>query len=245
MRQRNDSTQPREKSRSAGANQRPPQSQRALTALAAALAFLTFGGCGGGPIPSTNYYTLHLPPPPTASQLAEPLPYTAILQPLRASPMLTQDRIVYRPTQEEVGFYEYHRWAEDPRTTITNSVLSQLLQRGTFSQVALFDGRTRGDYILRGSIDQLEEVDFGEAVSVRVRISLEMTEAASNKPIWRKTSESTGPVAAGEVRSVVSQMSAAATKAVEDLVAGLDSFLRSNAPQRAGASAPLLPGAQK
>jgi len=179
-----------------------------------------------------------------ASQ-SEPLPYTAVLQPLRASQMLTQDRIVYRPTQEEVGFYEYHRWAEDPRTTITNSVLSQLLQRGTFSQVALFDGRTRGDYIVRGSIDQLEEIDFGEGVSVRVRISLELTEAASNKPVWRKTSESTGQVAVGEVRTVVSQMSASATKTVEELVSGLDAFLRSNAPQRAGASAPPLPEAQK
>jgi ABC-type uncharacterized transport system auxiliary subunit len=159
--------------------------------------------------------------------------------------MLTQDRIVYRPTQEEVGFYEYHRWAEDPRTTLTNSVLDQLRQRGTFSRVVLFDGRTRGDYIVRGSIDQLEEIDFGDAVSVRVRISLEATEAESNKPVWQRTSEATGPVTAGEVRSVVSQMSAAASKAVEELVSSLDAFLRSNAAQRAAASPPLPPAAQK
>jgi ABC-type uncharacterized transport system auxiliary subunit len=166
------------------------------------------------------------------------------VQPLRASQMLTQDRIVYRPTQEEVGFYEYHRWAEDPRTTLTNSVLDQLRQRGTFSQVVLFDGRTRGDYIVRGSIDQLEEIDFGGAVSARVRITLEVFEAVSNKPVWQKTSEASGPVTAGEVRSVVSEMSSAATKTVEELVSSLDAFLRSNAAQRASASAPLPPAAQ-
>jgi ABC-type uncharacterized transport system auxiliary subunit len=210
---------------------------------ALALAVVLLAGCGGGPIPKTNYYKLHLPEPAIAP--AGALPATAVLQTLQASPMLTQDRIVYRPSQEEVGFYEYHRWAEDPRTTITNSLLGHLRQRGTFSQIVLFDGRARGDYMIRGRIERLEEIDFGGGVSVRVQLSIEMIDAESRKPVWQKTAESSSAVSVGEVRDVVAQMSAAVNKSVEELAAGLDSFLRSSAPRSSAASVPPLPGGQR
>ena len=207
------------------------------TAVVSVLVLLAAGSCGGGPIPRTNYYKLHLPN--AAMQAVDPLPVTAVLQPLRASSMLTQDRIVYRPTQEEVGFYEYHRWAEDPRTTITSALLERFRQRGTFRQIVLFDGRTRGDYIIRGQIDELEEVDYGDGVSVRVRLSLELTEASSRKPLWQKTAEAGGTVTVGEVRDVVSRMSTAVNTSVSDLVTDLDAFLRSSELPRASAFAPL------
>jgi ABC-type uncharacterized transport system auxiliary subunit len=212
-------------------------------AAALALGVVLLAGCGGGPILKTNYYKLHLPEPVIAPAAA--LPATAVLQTLQASAMLTQDRIVYRPSQEEVGFYEYHRWAEDPRTTITNSLLSHLRQRGTFSQIVHFDGRTRGDYMIRGRIEQLEEIDFGGGVSVRVQLSLEMIEVESRKPVWQKTAESSSAVSVGEVRDVVAQMSAAVNKSVEELATGLDAFLRSSAPQSSAASAPPLPEGQR
>jgi ABC-type uncharacterized transport system auxiliary subunit len=218
-----------------------PQSRCVPAALA--LGVFLLAGCGGGPIPKTNYYRLHLPQPAMAPAAA--LPATAVLQTLQASAMLTQDRIVYRPSPEEVGFYEYHRWAEDPRTTITNSLLSHLRQRGTFSQIAHFDGRTRGDYIIRGRIEQLEEIDFGGGVSVRAQLSLEMIEVESRKPVWQKTAEATSAVSVGEVRDVVAQMSAAVNKSVEELTAGLDAFLRSSAPRSSAASAPPLPEGQR
>ena len=81
--------------------------------------------------------------------------------------MLIQDRIVYRPAQGEVGFYEYHRWAEDPRDTLTKSLIQHLRSRGAFTNVVLFDGRSKTDYIIRGTLERLEEIDSGGSRGLR------------------------------------------------------------------------------
>lgn len=190
-------------------------------------------GCGGK-IPNTNYYLLHLPDPPARS--AEPLPKTAVLMPFDASEMLTQDRIVYRPTREEVGFYEYHRWAEDPRTTVTNAFLNHLRRLNTFSQVVPFDARAKGDYIIRGRIERLEEVDFEQGVTVHVRLSAEVVEANTQEAVWQGTEEGAGEVTVGEVRDVVRQMSAATQASLQKLASSLDQHLRSGGSRRAAAS---------
>jgi uncharacterized lipoprotein YmbA len=104
-------------------------------ALCLSLCLLLVAGCGGGKIPKTFYYKLNLPDAPVATGNASG-EKTAIVMPFRASEMLIQDKIVYRPNPEEVGFYEYHRWAEDPRTTVTASLMDHLRQKGTFSRLA-------------------------------------------------------------------------------------------------------------
>jgi uncharacterized lipoprotein YmbA len=222
-----------------------PQFRQARTPVrgSAFVAILVLAAACGGKIPPTNYYVLHFPPQQPAS--AKPLTATAVVMPLRASEMLTQDRIVYRETPEQVGFYEYHRWAEDPRLTITQAIIEQLRQRRTFRQVVLFDGRSKADYIIRGRLDRLEEVDYPEGVSVRVQLSVKLLDAQEAETLWQGAAEETGKVGVGEVRSVVAEMSAAARSGVEKLASELDTFLRANASQRERASAPLPPGEQR
>lgn len=225
------------------------QQRRALRSLpwwaaaVSALALTAASACGGGPIPKTNYYVLHLPEPP--AQTGEPLQATAVLMQFAASPMLTQDRIVYRPAREEVGFYEYHRWAEDPRTTITNAFLTHLRRRRLFAQVAPFDGRTNGDYFLQGRIERLEEIDFEAGVSARVKLSLELSEMPSRKPLWQGSAEAREEVTAGEVREVVSSLSVATQRAIERLASDLASFVRSAEFPLASSSSPPPPEEQK
>ena len=188
------------------------------------LLLLTFLATCGGKIPPTFYYQLHLPDPPASG--ATPSPATALIMPFKASEMLTQDRIVYRPSPEEVGFYEYHRWAEDPRTTVTSSFHGQLRRRGTFSRVVGFDGRTQADYLIRGRIERLEEVDYGGEVTVRARLSLDLLELSTRETVWQGVSENSQPVQVAEVRSVVTQMSAAMRMSIDKLAADLDAFVR-------------------
>ena len=185
------------------------------------------GACGGKILP-THYYVLELPSAPMAS--ADSLPFVAVVMPFKASQMLTQDRIVYRPAAGQVGFYEYHRWAEDPRETITSTMVSHLRSRKTFATVMTFDGRSKADYIVQGHIEKMEEVDRAGAVSVHVRLSAELVAMEDRKPLWHGTSESKGQVSAGEVSAVVTEMSRATQTSLNKLVADLDQFVRSSLP---------------
>ena len=91
---------------------------------AAVIGALVLAGCGSVRYPTS--YLLNLPAP--APQVAPP---QAVLGPVavrefRCPEYLCEGRIVYRPSPEEVGFYEYHRWAISPRQAITQSMADAL-----------------------------------------------------------------------------------------------------------------------
>lgn len=201
-------------------------SRRLQTIFAAvALVVATASSCGGGKVPPTRYYVLDLPQAPQPAASAT-LAHTAVVTPFKASRMLTRDEIVYRPSREEVGYYQYHRWAEDPREGIVASLIKQLGARGTFKTVGPFDGRTKADFILRGRLQRLEEVDFGGGVSVQVEISAELVDASTSRVVWQGSGSGSGTVSTADVRDVVAQMSEAAGRSIEQIVAGLDRHLR-------------------
>ncbi len=187
-------------------------------------ALLVLWGCGGGKIPLTRYYTLDLAAPAPAPQRLE---FSGVVMPFRTAGIVDRNRIVYRESREEVGFYEYHKWAENPRAKIAEALIKQLLARGSFAGLTLFDGRAKGDYILRGSIDRLEEVDYDPPVSAAVAISLELIDGKSAEVVWSAAATKTGPVASADVRSVVRGLSQAADQGIDELAGKLDSYLRS------------------
>ncbi len=196
-----------------------------LTALATLLIGFS-NGCGGK-IPVTHYYKLDLPPAPASSRAEGAA--TAIVAPFRGSKMLTQDKIIYRPSRQEVGFYEYHRWAEDPRTTLAQALLDHLRQRKTFRRAVLFDSRTQADYMIRGHIERLEEVDASDGVSIALRISVELVDVDTRQPLWHGSQEETRKVDVGNVSAIVSKMSEAAGSSVAKIASEIDAFVRSGA----------------
>lgn len=192
----------------------------------AAAAVAVLGVClsCGGKAPQTSYYVLDLPSPAPAP---DRLDHTAVLMPMRVARIVGQGRIVYRESPEQVGFYEYHRWAEDPGEGVARLLLREVMARGTFSSVVPFDGRTRSDFILRGELRRLEEVDFDGPVRAAVEFALELVDAGTGRVTWSGASTVTEEVPASEVRSVVSRMSAAAGKSVKELAGELDTYIRS------------------
>ncbi len=178
----------------------------------------------GGKMPATHYYALDLPAPSPAEARLE---HTAVLMPVRAGQVIGQGRIVYRQSPEEVGFYEYHRWAEDPEDSVASALIREMLARGTFSTVVPFDGRTKADFALRAELRRLEEIDYGGPVRAVFEISLELVNAGTQAVDWSSTVSITEDVPLSEVRSVVSRMSAAARQGIQQLSEQLDRHLRS------------------
>ena len=178
----------------------------------------------GGKMPATHYYTLDLPSPPPA---AERLEHTAVLMPVSVGQVIGQSRIVYRESPEEVGFYEYHRWAEDPEESVASALTRAMLARGTFATIVRYDGRSEADFVLRPELRRLEEIDYGGPVRAVFEISLDLVNAGTEMVDWSSTVSITEEVPLSEVRSVVSRMSAAARQGIRQLSEQLDRHLRS------------------
>lgn len=166
------------------------------------------------------YYTLNLAPaidpPAKTGELA-----SIAVREFQAPAYLRQGAVVYFTSPEEIGFYEYHRWAVDPRQVITQTIIERLRASGNFALVKTYDGRNDVDYVLSGSLDKLDEADYGRGVRVEVALSAQVTDLHSGKTIWSNSASNTAKLEERKVSSVVTQMSSLTDRDIEDLLKSL------------------------
>src|SRR5215468_6837477 len=156
--------------------------KRITTILFATAALAILCGCGRG-VKYPSYYTLQVPPPPDPP-VAEGVHASLAVREFREPSYLRQGAIVYKASPEQIGFYNYHRWAVDPREFVTNAVADRLRASGNFTEVKLYDGRSDIDYVLSGRLEKLEEIDYQGGVKVEVAIFAQMTSFASGTTVW-------------------------------------------------------------
>jgi ABC-type uncharacterized transport system auxiliary subunit len=192
----------------------------ALMAIATALT-----GCGGK-LRYPNYYTLNLPAPPDPPA-HEGVHSSIAVREFQAPGYLRQGPVVYRSTSEQIGFYEYHRWAADPRTLVTSAVIDHLRASGQYSMVSMYSGRPDHDYIFSGKLEKLEEVDYEAGVKVEVAISAQITSVKTGATVWSNAVSELGTVSKRNVPGVVSEMNRAMETAINKLLASLPATLAS------------------
>jgi ABC-type uncharacterized transport system auxiliary subunit len=191
--------------------------KRNLTAISFVLtALITLAGCGGA-VKYPRYYALHVPPPPDPPARDDVHASLAVRE-FRSPTYLRQGAIVYKTSPEQIGFYNYHRWAVDPREVVTKAVTDCLRASGNFTQVKLYDGRSDVDYVLSGRIEKLEEIDYEGGVKVEVAISAQMTNLTTGATGWTNTVDEVGTVSQHEVPAVVSEMNRTMGRAIEKLL---------------------------
>lgn len=190
----------------------------ALVCLIAALASLA--GCGGK-IRYPNYYVLNLPAPVPQATQPKPLLGSVAVREFRAPAFLRAGPIMYRQSAEQLDFYDYHRWAVDPRSAITNAVVQNMQTGGVFHSVHLFDGREASDYLVTGTLDHLEEVDQSHDVFVEVRVSAQLMDLRTGNVLWRDASSETTKLEHRDVPDIVAGISQTAEGAVEHLVSSM------------------------
>jgi ABC-type uncharacterized transport system auxiliary subunit len=182
--------------------------------------------CGCGRVRYPAYYTLNLPAPPDPPA-AENVRTSIAVREFQSPNYLRQGPIVYRTTPEEVGFYEYHRWAADPRMLVTGAVVDHLRASGEFSKVSTYDGRPNNDYVFSGRLEKLEEVDYEAGVKVEVAISAQITRVATGATVWSNAVSETGTVSQRNVRGVVSEMNRTVDLAINKLLSTVPTPLAS------------------
>jgi ABC-type uncharacterized transport system auxiliary subunit len=179
-------------------------------------------GCGSVRYPRT--YTLDLGGAAVAPAPRPPLGVLAVRD-FTCPDYLSDGRIVYRPTGTEVGYYEYHRWAMTLRRMITDSIADDIRNRGAFGSVESAKNGAGVTYVLTGAIERLEEVDDGRNVQAIVQLSAQVVDTRAQKTVWRHSETASERVIKRDVAGVVDSLSTATRRAVDALIASLESNL--------------------
>src|SRR5215813_7869874 len=180
------------------------------------VSVLALTGCASK-VKYPTYYTLNLPAPPDPPPQASARACVGVRE-FRSPAYLRQGNIVYKTSPEQLNFYAYHRWAMDPRDFVTNAVVEHLRARGNFTQVKLYDGRPDIDYVVRGRLEKLEEIDYDGGVKVEVAMSAEMTSISTGATVWNTSVSETGTVGKRDVNAVVAEMNRTMARAIEKLL---------------------------
>jgi len=177
---------------------------------------LVLSGCGRVRYPA--YYTLNLPAPPDPPA-PENLRRSIAVREFQSPGYLRQGPIVYRTTPEQIGFYEYHRWAADPRTFVTSAVIDHLSASGQYSTVSMYNGRADIDYVFSGKLEKMEELDYESGVKVEVAMSAQITRVDTGATVWSNSVSEVGTVFQRNVPGVVSEMNRTMGIAIDKLLA--------------------------
>jgi ABC-type uncharacterized transport system auxiliary subunit len=196
---------------------------KTLVRMSVCALTLLVASCGGARRP--HYYALEIPSPPDPTRSEPRLPGTVAVSRFETPSYLRQGRIVYRETPEEVGFYEYHRWAAEPAETVTTAMVETLRSSRLFSFVKRYDGHNQQEYLLNGRLERLEEIDYGGPIRVEVRISAELVNLRTGATEWTANAPATLNVENRNVDSVVRAMNRAVQNSIDKLVASLDQRL--------------------
>jgi ABC-type uncharacterized transport system auxiliary subunit len=209
-----------------------PRAQRvsAVSLLCAVVALLTTGCGASRPV---KYYVLDPGNTPTTATSAAParFPITLLVARLASSHLYRDDRLVYGSGPVQLGTYEYQRWAEPPIEMVQDSLISALRATGQYRSVYAIGSNLRGQYIVRGRLDALDEVDK-PAISARFSIVLELFDPRAGATVWTGSYSHEEPVTGKTVPDVIEALDRNVRTGVQQLTASLGQYFASNLPQR-------------
>jgi ABC-type uncharacterized transport system auxiliary subunit len=186
-------------------------------------------GCGGSrPV---KYYVLDIGPAPPTSASAQ-FPVTLLVSRITASHLYRDDRLVYGSGTVELGTYEYERWAEPPAELMQDMVITSLRASGSYRAVSRISSNLRGDYIVRGHLYALDEVQ-SPGLAARFTFQLELFDPKSGATVWAGSYTHDEPVNGKKVSDVVEALDRDVRAGLNQLTSELNQYFASHPPQTA------------
>src|SRR5216683_2532542 len=150
-----------------------------------------------------RYYTIE-PVSATANQ-GKPDGLVLLVGSIATPETLQDGRIRYRSGANEAGAYEYHRWTERPGSMVRNALIRALRNSGKYQRVLESGSSANGDYLLRGKLDEFDEVDHA-TILTKISIHVELVDRKSNQNVWDRMVEREEPVSGKSVVDVVQSL---------------------------------------
>lgn len=178
---------------------------------------------------SPRYYRLNLAPATTQSPSHDvsPFPVSILVGRLYGPRILRDDRVVYSMSDVELGVDEYHRWTEPPTEMIEGLLVQQLRHSGQYKSVQRISSTARGDYLLRGHLSSLNEVDDPSGIKARFNIQLELFDQKSGSVVWTSSYSHDEPVEKKTVTAVVESLQKSVNEGIEQLTVSLAQYFSS------------------
>ena len=205
-----------------------------LTFAAVVLSFLLVG-CGAAR--PAKYYQLTVPKETAADPPGDPLPVTIIMGPIMSSHLYREDHIVYSSSREDMGTYEYQRWAEPPTEMIQEVLFRALRSSGHYRAVYAQRSSIRGDYLLHGRLYDFKEVT-GSSMVGRLSLDLELRETKTGTTVWTHLYNHDEPVSGKDVSAVVAALNRNVQRATNELTASLNQYFSAHPPASSPSPAP-------
>jgi uncharacterized lipoprotein YmbA len=193
---------------------------KTLSTIIACVAALLIGGCAAVRYPT--YYALNVAPALKPAAADGRRSVAVAVRRFETPDYIRQGRIVYREAPQEIGFYDYHRWATDPGATITTAMIDALRSARLFSAVVPYNGEDKQECILSGRLARLDEVDYDGGVRVETRLVAELVNRRTGETLWTEEASETSNIETRTVGSVVDAMSHALETSIARLIASMD-----------------------
>jgi cholesterol transport system auxiliary component len=195
----------------------------AWIALTASVALLVgwLSGCGAARPP--KYYQLTVPADVRAVENADAVPVRLLVGALMTSHLYREDRIVYGGGPEQLGTYEYERWAEPPAEMIQEVLTRELRASGHYRAVQYQRSSIQGDFALRGRLYDFKEITGGQ-MSARVTLELEMRDLKNGATVWTHYYTHDEPTSGKDVPAVVAALDRCVQRGVKEVVESLDQY---------------------
>jgi ABC-type uncharacterized transport system auxiliary subunit len=193
--------------------------------IGAALMIGLLSGCRAAR--PSRYYQLTVPTDAGAVEKADAVPVTLLLGQLMTSHLYREDRIVYGNGAEQLGTYEYQRWAEPPTEMIQEVLLRELRSSGRYRAVHYRRSNMQGDFALRGRLYDFKEVDGGQ-ISARVTLELEMRDLKSGATVWTHYYTHDEPASGKDVPALVTALDKNVQRGIKEVVESLDQYFASH-----------------
>lgn len=189
--------------------------------VAFALLFVWMTGCGAArPV---KYYELTVPADAAGVEKPGVMPVTLLLGAIFSSHLYREDRIVYGSGAEEMGTYEFQRWAEPPAEMIEEVLLRELRSSGEYRAVSYRRSNVHGDFAIRGRLYDFKEVT-GKPLSAKVTWDLEMRDLKSGATVWTQYYTHDEPVSSRDVPAIVAGLDRNVQRGVKEAVGSLDQY---------------------
>jgi len=186
------------------------------------------GGCSAGR--PYHYYWLDATTAPQAATQAPPYQIKLLVAHVYTPQLYRDDRLVYGSGEEQLGAYEYERWAEMPADMIQEALVNSLRRTGQFRSVTRTGSSAHGDYIVRSRLYAMYGVDQPQLVA-RFSLELELFDTKTGTTVWSAPYSHDEPVDGKTVSNLVAAMDRNVRAGMQQLTAGVTQYFASHPPE--------------
>lgn len=132
-----------------------------------------------------------------------------------------RDRMLYRFSEVEVGFYEYDRWVEPPGEMVTRVVIANLRASGLFRQITPAIDAPALAWVLSGEVLRFDEVQSASGSHAECRLQLELRRVRDEQLLWSDVITTTAALSDDTPAALARAMSEAVQYAARQLITTL------------------------